>query len=147
DAIGPYIVPQARAAGFDGYLVGADGWDGTLGTMVDDKSLYNNTFFTNHYAADDPSEKVQNFIKAYGEMFDPKTLNALGALAYDATYMLAKAIDDAGSDDTEAIIKAMTGMSFEGVTGSFKLDETNTPAKSVSIIEFKDGKAVWNSTI
>jgi hypothetical protein len=36
-------------------MVGADGWDGTIGNMVEDNSLYNNTFFTNHYAADDPS--------------------------------------------------------------------------------------------
>lgn len=147
DAVGPYIVPQARSAGFDGYMMGADGWDGTAGTMVDDKSLYNKTYFTNHYAADDPAPAVQNFIKAYSNKFDPKTLNALAALAYDSVYMLAQAIEDAGTDDTAAIIDAMTGMSFEGVTGSFTLDDSNTPAKSVAIIEYKDGAAVWNSTI
>lgn len=146
-SIGPYIVPQARAAGFTGYMVGADGWDGTVDTMVENKSLYNKTFFTNHYAPDDPAPAVQNFIKAYGEMFDPATLNALGALAYDSVYMLKQAIEAAGNDNTADIVKAMTGMSFEGVTGSFTLDDTNTPAKSVAIIEYKDGKAVWNSTV
>ena len=38
-------------------------------------------------------------------------------------------------------------MSFEGVTGSFVLDETGTPEKSVAIIEFKDGAAVWKTTL
>ncbi len=146
-SIGPYIVPQARAVGFKGFMVGADGWDGTIGSMVDDKSLYNNTFFTNHYAPDDPSDAVQNFIKAYSAEFDPATLNALAALAYDSVYMLAQAIEAAGSADTAALIDAMTGMSFAGVTGSFTLDETGTPAKSVAIIEYKDGAAIWNSTV
>ncbi|MFV0414069.1 MAG: ABC transporter substrate-binding protein [Oscillospiraceae bacterium] len=146
-AVGPYIVPQARAAGFEGYLIGADGWDGTIGTMVEDKTLYNDTFFTNHYAADDPSEKVQAFVTAYSDEFGADSLNALAALAYDSVYMLAQAIDAAGSDATADIVTAMTGMSFEGVTGSFTLDDTNTPAKSVAIIEFKDGAALWNSTI
>ncbi len=146
-SVGPYIVPQARAAGFTGYMVGADGWDGTVGTMVEDKTLYNNTYFTNHYAPDDPNEVVQNFVKSYSDKFSPEALNALAALAYDSTYMLAQAIEKAGTDDTAAIVTAMTGMSFSGVTGSFTLDETGTPAKSVAIIEYKDGAAIWNSTV
>ena len=72
DSIGPYIVPQARAAGFTGAFVGADGWDGTQNTMVEDKTLYNNTYFTNHYAPDDPSEVVQGFITKYNEKFAPR---------------------------------------------------------------------------
>ena len=138
-SIGPYIVPQARQLGYQGYFVGADGWDGTNGTMVEDKTLYNKCFFTNHYAPDDPSDLVQNFVKGYSDKFGAESLNALAALAYDAVYMLADSIDRAGSDDTAAIIAAMTGMSFEGVTGSFTLDDTNTPAKKCAVIEFKDG--------
>lgn len=143
DSIGPYIVPQARAAGFKGYMVGADGWDGTTNTMVDDKTLYNDCFFTNHYAPDDPSDKVQNFVNGYIERYSAESLNALAALAYDATYMLADAINTAGSDNTADIIKAMTGMSFDGVTGSFTLDDTNTPAKKAAVIQLKDGKATF----
>lgn len=146
-SVGPYIVPQARAAGFKGYMVGADGWDGTIGTMVEDKTLYNGTYFTNHYAPDDPSEAVQSFVKNYGKKFDPATLNALGALAYDSVYMLADAVEAAGNDKTADIVKAMAGMSFTGVTGSFTLDETGTPAKSVAIIEYKDGQALWSATV
>ncbi len=147
DTIGPYIVPQARQLGYTGAFSGADGWDGTIGTMQDDKSLYNNCYFTNHYAQDNPSEKVQSFVKDYSAKFDPKTLNALAALAYDATYMLAASIDKAGTDVTADIVTAMTGMSFDGVTGSFTLDSGNNPAKACSIIEFKDGEAVFYKEI
>ncbi len=140
-AVGPYIVPQARAAGFTGYFAGADGWDGTIGTMVEDKSLYNKSFFVNHYAPDDPSEVVQNFVKGYTDTYGAESLNALAALAYDSVYMLKQAIETAGTDETAKIIEAMTGMSFSGVTGSFTLDETGTPAKAAPIIEYVDGTA------
>ncbi|MDF2943208.1 MAG: branched-chain amino acid transporter substrate binding component [Herbinix sp.] len=146
-SVGPYIVPQARAAGFSGIIMGADGFDGTIGTMVDDKSLYNNCFFTNHYSPDDTSEVVQNFVKNYTAKFSAESLNALAALAYDSVYMLKQSIEKAGSVDRTAIRDAMSGMSFSGVTGSFTLDEAGTPEKSVAIIEFKDGAAIWNSTL
>jgi branched-chain amino acid transport system substrate-binding protein len=141
DVIGPYVVPQARAAGFTGYFAGADGWDGTIGTMVEDKTLYNKCFFVNHYAPDDPSPVVQNFVKAYTEMFGAESLNALAALAYDSVYMLKQAIETAGTDNTAAIITAMNGMTFSGVTGSFTLDETGTPIKAAPVIEYIDGTA------
>ena len=147
DTIGPYIVPQARAAGFTGYFAGADGWDGTTGTMVEDKTLYNKCFFVNHYSPDDPSEKVQNFVKAYTDKFGAESLNALAPLAYDSVYMLAQAINAAGTDDTAAIVTAMKGMSFVGVTGAFTLDETGTPIKPVAFIEFVDGVAKFYKSI
>lgn len=146
-AIGPYIVPQARAVGYDGVIMGSDGFDGTIGTMVDDKSLYNKCYFTNHYSPEDASDVVQNFVKAYIGKYSEESLNALAALAYDSVYMLKQSIEKAGSTDRAAIRDAMSGMSFNGVTGSFTLDKAGTPDKSIAIIEFKDGKAVFNSTI
>lgn len=146
-SVGPYIIPQARAAGFSGVIMGADGFDGTIGTMVEDKSLYNNSFFTNHYSPDDTADAVQNFVKAYSDKFGAESLNALAALAYDSVYMLKQSIEKAGSADRTAIRDAMSGMSFSGVTGSFTLDVSGTPEKSVAIIEFKDGAAIWNSTL
>ncbi len=147
DSIGPYIVPQARAAGYTGYFVGADGWDGTQNTMVEDKSLYNKCFYTNHYAPDDPSEIVQGFVTKYTETFGAESLTALAALAYDATYMLRDAIEAAGTDDTAAIVAAMTGMSFVGVTGSFTLDASGTPEKAAPVIEYVDGVAKFYAYI
>ena len=80
DTVGPYIVPQTRAAGYAGVILGADGWDGTTDTMVDDKSLYNNTYFINHYAADNPSEEVQNFVTSFTAAYG-STPNAIAAMA------------------------------------------------------------------
>jgi len=144
DSVGPKIIPQAREAGFTGAIIGADGFDGTENYAVEPLSNYDNVYFTNHYSAEDPSEIVQNFISAYTAAYDPASLNALAALAYDAMYMLAQAIETAGSVDHEAIREAMVGMHYIGVTGDMTLDETGTPAKSVTILTFveKDGALV-----
>ena len=107
--------------------------------MVEDVSLYNKTFFVNHYAPDDPSPIVQNFVNSYTETFGAESLNALAALAYDSVYMLKQAIEAAGTDNTADLITAMTGMTFSGVTGSFTLDDTGTPAKAAPVIEYVDG--------
>lgn len=148
DAVGPYIVPQARAAGFTGMMVGADGWDGTEGTMIKGKeSLYNNTFFTNHYAADDPAAKVQKFVAAYKAKYNGETPNALAALGYDSVYMLKQAIEKAGSAKTADIVAAMKTSTFDVVTGKFTFDANNTPTKPCAIIEYKDGKLVWKATV
>lgn len=144
DSVGPKIIPQAREAGFTGAIIGADGFDGTESYAVGDLSAYENVFFTNHYSAEDPAEVVQNFISAYSEAYDPASLNALAALAYDAMYMVAQAIETAGSTDYDAIRDAMVGMHYVGVTGDMTLDETGTPAKSVAILTFaeEDGALV-----
>lgn len=143
NAAGPYIIPQTRAAGFTGAVMGPDGFDGIVpdyitGTMAD----YNNVFFTNHYSTESESEIVQNFITNYNAAYG-ETPNALAALGYDGIYMLFKAIGEAESTEAAAVKASLDGMEFEGVTGTFVLDETGTPEKSVAIIElYEDGDSV-----
>ncbi len=144
DAVGPKIIPQAREAGFTGAILGADGFDGTQNYTTGDLSAYENCYFTNHFSADDPSEIVQSYVANYTEQFGAESLNALGALCYDAMYMLKQAIETAGSLDSAAIRDAMSGMHYVGVTGDMTLDETGTPTKSVAILTFaqEDGALV-----
>ena len=144
DAVGPKIIPQAREAGFTGAILGADGFDGTCSYTTGDLSAYDNCFFTNHFSAEDPSEIVQSYVKNYSDQFGAESLNALGALCYDAMYMIKQAIETCGSLDSDAIRDAMSGMHYVGVTGDMTLDETGTPAKSVAILTFaqEDGVLV-----
>ena len=143
DAIGPKVVPQAREAGFKGAILGADGFDGTQNYTTGDLSAYEGCYFTNHFSAADPSEIVQSYVSNYSEQFGADSLNALGALCYDAMYMLKQAIEEAGSLDSDAIRDAMSGMHYVGVTGDMTLDESGTPAKSVAILTFaQEGDAL-----
>ena len=144
---GPYIIPQARSVGYKGYVMGPDGYDGLK--MTDDKSLYNKVLYTTHYSPYDTSNaKVQDFIKSYkkaNKNADPNTFTALG---YDSVYMMKQAIEKAGKNATrEGVRNAIAGMSFEGVTGNFTLDKKGSPKKSVVVLELKDGKPQYKTTI
>ncbi len=145
---GPYIIPQARQNGFTGPIMGGDGFDGIQNVMSGDPSQYNDVYYTNHFAPDDPSEAVQNYTKAFkAEYGDDQQPNFLNTLAYDAVYMMKAAIEKAGSADREAIHAAMTGMTFTGVSGTFTLDASGSPIKDAVVLEYKDGQPAYNSTV
>ena len=143
---GPYIIPQARSVGFEGYVMGPDGYDGLK--LTGDKSQYNKTYYTTHYSADDNTNtKVQDFIKSYKEKNNAEP-NTFAALGYDTIYMLKQAIEKAGKNATrEDVRNAVTGMNFDGVTGKFTMDKSGSPTKSVIVLEMKDGKPVYNTTM
>ena len=138
-AIGPYVITQARAAGYTGIIMGADGYDGTPGFVAEgaDLTAFNDVYWTNHYDSTDPDPKVQSFVAAYEEMFG-STPTALAALGYDAAYMLKDAIEAAGSADPAAVRDALadTTTVYSCVTGTFSLDMSGTPAKGAVILSF-----------
>ena len=151
DVIGPYVVPQARAAGYADIIMGADGYDSTPDYVVagSDLTAFNNVYWTNHYDPADASEKVQAFVAAYKAKFDA-TPNAIAALAYDAVYMYKQAIETAGASDAAAVRAALadTTAVYEAVTGTFSLDTAGTPVKGASIISFvSDGTAVTTQLV
>lgn len=151
DVIGPYIVTQARAAGYTGIIMGADGYDGTPDYVVEgaDLTAFNNVYWTNHYDPADTDPAVQAFVAAYQAMFS-STPNAISALAYDAVYMYKAAIEKAGSADPAAVRDALadTSVVYTGVTGIFSLDAVGTPAKGAAILTFaSDGTSVTTKLV
>ena len=143
---GPYIIPQARSVGFEGYVMGPDGYDGLK--LTGDKSQYNKTYYTTHYSADDNTNtKVQDFIKSYKSKNNAEP-NTFAALGYDTIYMIKQAIEKAGENATrEDVRNAVASMTFDGVTGKFTMDKSGSPTKSVIVLEMKDGKPVYNTTV
>ena len=143
---GPYIIPQARSVGFEGYVMGPDGYDGLK--LTGDKSQYNKTYYTTHYSADDNTNtKVQDFIKSYKSKNNAEP-NTFAALGYDTIYMNTQALEKAGENATrEDVRNAVAGMTFDGVTGKFTMDKSGSPTKSVTVLEMKDGKPVYNTTV
>lgn len=144
---GPYIIPQARSLGYKGYVMGPDGYDGLK--LTGDKSQYDKVLYTTHYSPDDTSNsKVQDFIKSYKKANNNQEPNTFTALAYDSVYMFKQAYEKAGKNATrEQVRNAISGMSFSGVTGKFTLDKKGSPNKSVIVLELKDGKPTYRTTI
>ena len=141
----PLLVQQARDAGFEGIIMGGDGWDGSDTTGLE--SEFENCYFTNHYSSEDTAEAVQNFVSKYTEKYGTESLNACASLYYDAIYMLVEAAENGGGSDTASLILGMTGMTFIGVGGTFTLDDNGDPEKSVAINTYDNGQVKWFKTL
>lgn len=151
DVIGPYVVPQARAAGYTGVIMGADGYDTTPDYVVDgaDLTAFNNVLWTNHYDPSDTSEIVSSFVKAYEAKYS-SVPSAFAATGYDCMYMYKAAIEAAGTAESSAVRDALADTSavYECVTGTFSLDESGTPIKGAAIIAFEsDGSSVTSKLL
>ncbi|MFC4411735.1 ABC transporter substrate-binding protein [Chungangia koreensis] len=141
------IVKQAREMGIDVPLMGGDGWDSPTLVELAGAEALNNTFTTNAYSANDPDEKIQQFVKAFEKEYD-KSPDGFNALGYDTVYLLADAIERAGEADAEKVRDALEQTKdFKLVTGTVTIDENHNPVKSATILEYKDGKQEFNSKV
>lgn len=138
------IAEQVKQVGLKVKMLGADGWDDV---QKDYGSVTEGYYFTNHYAADDTDEIVQNFVKSYGESYEGNTPNALGALGYDATKIMCAAIDKADSTNGEDIIKAISETDMDCVAGHITFDENGDPEKAVTILTIHEGKLVFETKV
>ena len=134
DVMGPYLVPQARSAGFTGVLLGGDGVDSTETTIPDgaDLSVYNDVYFVNHYSTELATSDVsKNFIESYEAKYG-ETPNNFDALAYDAVYVYKAAMEACGASDAASVQAALadTSAAYDSTCGTFSFDETGTPIKN-----------------
>ncbi len=70
------------------------------------------------------NEKTGGFIERYEERYK-QTPGGSAMAAYDATYILLKAIEDADSTDPQAIIDALESIEYTGVMGDFWFEYTS----------------------
>ncbi len=133
------IAKQVRAQGITVPLLGADGWD-EITNNAGDEVL--NCYYCNHYSPEANDSVIKDFVKKFEAKYK-STPNALAALSYDATYILAEAIQRAKSTDSEKIKAAMMKTNRKFVTGNIRFDAKHNPIKSavmLKIVKGADGK-------
>jgi branched-chain amino acid transport system substrate-binding protein len=140
------IALQAKRLGIDVPLLGGDGWDSAkLGEIAGD--AIDGSFYSNHYSHQDPSPRVQNFIKKYDERFQG-TPDGLAALGYDAARILADAMGRASSlSGADIAAELAKTKDFDGVTGKISIDEHRNAVKPAVILEMKGGTPTYVTTI
>lgn len=144
DTVGP-ILRQAKDMELNAQFGGGDGWDSAdLFDLAGDAA--NGGFFSNHYSPDIDTPQVKKFLESYMAEYG-KVPDALAALAYDAAYLMARAIDAAGSTDGAAIRDALAAINFTGVSGNIVFDENGDPVKTGVIVGIEDQKQVYKATI
>ncbi len=127
-------------------FLGGDGWDSSKLIEIGGPAM-NNTFYSNHYAADDTSAAVRNFVAKYTAKYN-QTPDALGGLGYDAAMITFDAIKRAGSTDGTKIKEMLAAtQNFIGITGSISIDAQRNATKPAVMIEVKDGQLKYRETI
>ncbi len=122
DASGRAFLREARRQLLDASFMGGDGWTPLAGDTV----IAEGAFVGAPFSAQDPRSEAQRFVRAYRERYheDP---DGNAALAYDATMLLARAIEEAGpsrSGIREWLVRLGTTEPHPGVTGSISFRET-----------------------
>ena len=141
------IVKQARELGITAPIVGGDGWDSPKLVEIGSAIALNNTYFTNHYSADDTSPASRAFVEAYKKEYG-QAPDAMAVLSYDGTNVLIDAIKRANSVEPEKIREALAGTKdYAAITGSTTLNATHDAVKNAVIIEMKDGKQMFKATV
>ena len=142
------IVKQARELGITIPILGGDGWDSPKLVEIAGKEALANTFISNHYAPDDESEAIVNFVKTYKAANKDVTPDALAALGFDSVNLLADAITRAGSTDPEKLRTALAATKdLKLATGTITLNENHDPVKSAVVLEYVDGVQKFKTKI
>jgi branched-chain amino acid transport system substrate-binding protein len=93
------------------------------------------------------TELGKKFMAAYEKTYH-KPLDAFAALGGDAYFLLAAAIDKAGSLEGPKIAQALAATKdFPGVTGLITMGPDHNPIKGVTIIKVEKGQFVYQTTI
>lgn len=133
------IVKQLRDAGIDTPVISGDGFDTPL--LVELGGGAKDVWFSTHTCLNSEEPKVRNFVEAYKAEYGNEPENGFAALGYDAIYLLADAIERAGSADPVEIREALDATrGFEAVTGTISYENGRCPVKSVSILKVENGE-------
>jgi branched-chain amino acid transport system substrate-binding protein len=124
DGSGQAFLEEARRQGLEGELIGGDGWQ-TLAP----NPLAEGVYLGAPFSAQDKRPEVQAFVAAYRRKFNA-TPDGNAALAYDATKMLAAAVEHVGPD-RKKIRDYLAGLTeasaYHGVTGTIRFRADGDP--------------------
>lgn len=143
------ILTEADKIGFKTTFFGCDGLDGVLGVENFDTALAEGVMLLTPFSADSEDAKTSAFVKSYKEKYNDVP-NQFAADAYDGVYIIKAAIEKSGvksdaslADINEALKKAMTEITVDGITGSgMTWAATGEVNKAPMAVVIKDGTYV-----
>ena len=120
--------------------------DGILDLEGFDASLAENLMFLTPFTANATDDATQKFVADFKDAFGDTPIQ-FAADAYDAVYIVKAAIEKSGvtpadsvSDICEGLKKAITELSFDGLTGTgITWSANGEPNKEPSVVVIKNG--------
>ena len=135
------IVEAADAQGFDGALLGSDTWDSNK--VIESAKGKNISAYVTTFYQEGGNPEFDTGIKEWiNANADAKTNNggndmisAVTAMGYDAYFTALEAIKAAGSTDPKAVLEALPGVSYEGVSGLIEFDDIGDAVRDSAFIK------------
>jgi branched-chain amino acid transport system substrate-binding protein len=138
DLSGLAFLKEARRQQLAADLVGGDGWQ-----TVAPSALAEGIFVGAPFTARDPRPEVRAFVSAYTRKYGT-TPDGNAALAYDATKLLAHAVERVGADRQKIrdyLAMLSDGEAYHGVTGTIRFRADGDPVgKSIVMTRVRAGE-------
>ena len=135
------IIEAADAQGFEGHLLGSDTWDNNM-VIESAKGKSVNVEITTFYQEGGAPEFDAGIKEWMNSNADALTNNggndmvsAVTAMGYDAYFIALEAIKAAGSTDPAAVLAALPGVSYTGVSGLIEFDEIGDAKRDAAYIK------------
>lgn len=132
---------EVKKQNLDIVLVGGDGLYGQDLAKLGQNAVEEKVIFYCGFSSDQPSPETAEFLEKYRAKFNEDP-DMFSAQYYDAVMILAKAMEDAGSDDPKVFRNELAKLKdYPGVSGNTTFREDREPIKSpVCLITIKDGE-------
>ena len=145
------IVEAAAAQGFEGSLLGSDTLDSNMvveAAKGTNTKLYVTTFYQEGGAPEFDSG-IKEWMNANSDALTNNGGNdmvaAVTAMGYDAYFTALEALKAAGSTDPSAVLEALPGVTYEGISGSIAFDETGDAKRDSAFIKTANTETgVWD---
>lgn len=125
DVSGLAVLREARRQRLGATFLGGDGWTGIIGDTAASEGVFVGTPFSDR----DPRPDAQTFVRAFRAKYR-ETPDGNAALAYDATYLVARAIGEVGTSRArvrEWLASLDERTAYQGVTGSIRFQPSGDP--------------------
>ena len=135
------IIEAADAQGFEGHLLGSDTWDNNM-VIESAKGKSVNVEITTFYqegGAPEFDAGIKEWMNSNAYALTNNggndMVSAVTAMGYDAYFVALEAIKAAGSTDPAAVLAALPGVSYTGVSGLIEFDEIGDAKRDAAYIK------------
>ena len=135
------IIEAAGAQGFEDHLLGSDTWDNNM-VIESAKGKSVNVEITTFYqegGAPEFDAGIKEWMNANADALTNNggndMVSAVTAMGYDAYFVALEAIKAAGSTDPAAVLAALPGVSYTGVSGLIEFDEIGDAKRDAAYIK------------
>ncbi|MFC6038692.1 ABC transporter substrate-binding protein [Paenisporosarcina macmurdoensis] len=136
---GAVIMDQARKMGIDVPFVGGNGFNSPQVIEIAGDAA-EGLIVATPWFGDKDEPKVQEFVKKYEEEYGAKP-DQFAAQAYDALYIMAEGLKNAGEADRDALRDALAEIKdLDGVLGKFSFDKDGDVVMEPTVLVIKEGK-------